>query len=43
LILAIGLQENSFIMFRYGPWIPDLSNNFNIKRSCIILYAFIIY
>jgi hypothetical protein len=35
-MLFIGLPYIDFIMFRCEPWIPDLSNIFNMKE-CYIL------
>jgi len=31
LIFATGLLYIAFTMFRYGPWISDFSNTFNMK------------
>jgi len=35
-MLAIGLLYIAFIIFWYAPWIPDLSNTFNMNE-CFIL------
>jgi hypothetical protein len=40
LILALGLLYIAFIMSRYVPRIPDLSNTFNMKGCCILSNAF---
>ena len=39
-MLATGLLYTAFIMFRYGPWIPDLSKIFNMKGCWILSNAF---
>ena len=40
LMLAIGLLYIDFIMCRYVPYIPDLSNTFFLKRCCILSKTF---
>jgi hypothetical protein len=39
-MLGIGLLYIAFIMFKYVPWIPDLSKIFHIKGCWILLKAF---
>jgi len=39
-MLVIGLLYVVFIMFRYGLWIPDLSDTFTMKGCCILSKAF---
>ena len=36
-MVAIGLLNIAFIVFKYGPCIPDLSKTFNMKRYYWIL------
>jgi hypothetical protein len=38
--LAVGLMYIDFIIFRYGAWIPDLSNTFTMKECYIWSNAF---
>jgi hypothetical protein len=40
LMLATGLLYLTFMMFRYVPWIPYLSMNFNMKWFYILSNAF---
>ena len=39
-MLATGLQYIAFTMFRYGPWIPNLSKTFIMKGCWILSKAF---
>ena len=39
-MLAIGLLYIAFIVFRYVPYIPDLSKTFNMKGYWILSNAF---
>jgi hypothetical protein len=39
-MLAVGLLCIAFIMYRYEPWIPDLSKTFNMKWYWILSKAF---
>jgi hypothetical protein len=40
-ILVVGFLYIIFIMFRYGPLIPHLSNTFNMKECCILSKTFL--